>query len=305
MLKPVSAPVVAALGRATTDFFGAGVRLAELRDVNELSEVSVQVGGEGAIAAVTAAAMGCSVRFSSRLADDFLGRFITEGLRSAGVDTSLVVTGKERLSPFSFTAVDREPGRRYRFFTGGDIERLPPEDVALDRLLDDASALIIDGSFPRAQAAAAEAARRHGVPVVLDAGELREGTGELIALADVLISSERLASEIAPRGELQDSLIELQQLGPRSVIITIGDSGSIGLHDDQLVRQPPFAILRVADTSGAGSVYHGAFASALAHGDAFARCMEFASVAAGMACQALGAIAGLPERDDVLARLDD
>jgi len=301
----VTAPVIAALGRAATDFFGAGVCLGELRALNELTEVSVQVGGEAAIAAVTAAAMGCEVRFCGKIADDFLGRFIVEGLRSAGVDTALIATGRGRLSPFSFTAVARDADRSaQRFETPGDVEPLTPDDIQAGLLLDSAMALLIDGTAPRAQAHAAEAASQRGIPVVLDAGELREGTGELIALCDVLISSERLASEIAPRGELQDSLIELQQLGPRSVIITMGDSGSMGLHDDQLVQQPPFAVREVVDTSGAGSVYHGAFVAALAHGDPFARCMEFASIAAGLTCSGLGAISGLPERDDVLARLE-
>ena len=299
----MSTPVVAALGRATTAFFGAGLRLHELRRINELSEVSVQVGGAAAIAAVTAAAMECDVRFCGKIADDFIGRFILDGLRSAGIDTAAIVKSPSRLSGFSFTAVG-EDAHRYRFQTVGDVPPLEPGELRLDPLLAGVAALLIDGCHPAAQAAAAEAADALDIPVILDAGDLREGTGELIALADVLIASERLASEIAPRGELQDSLIELQQLGPRSVVITMGESGSIGLHDDQLVQQPPHPVRKVIDTTGAGAVYHGAFVAALAQGEPFARCMAFASIAAGLSVTELGALGGVPDRDTVLSRMD-
>jgi len=302
MMAPLASPLLAVLGRATTDFFGAGVRLSELRSRNELAEVSVQVGGAGAIAAVTAAAMDCDVRFCAKIADDFLGRFIVEGLRSANIDTSLIVTGTGRLSPFSFTAIDKS-GESCAFTTAGDVLPMQKDEIEIDLLLDGVLALLLDGSDPATQAVAAEVASERDIPVIVDAGDLREGTGELIALADVLISSERLASEIAPRGELQDSLIELQQLGPRSVIITMGEAGSIGLHDDQLVQQPPLSVRAISDTAGAGHVYHGAFASAMLHGDEFARCMEFATIAAGLSCTEIGALAGIPERDDVLSRM--
>ncbi|RMH41986.1 MAG: hypothetical protein D6689_09525 [Deltaproteobacteria bacterium] len=297
----MSRPTVAVVGRCAVAFYGAGRHVDDAVDRVPLGQVSIQVGGGGAIAAVTCAALGCHVRLASKLADDFLGRHAGAALRDAGIDASLVY-GPGQLSPFTFTAVGGGPRGR-TFAAGGDVPPLRPEDVAADDLLAGARALLVDASDPATHAHVAAIARQRDVPVIVDAGELREGVGELIPLADVLIASERLAADIAPRGELQDALLELQQLGPRAVVITLGDAGAIGIDGSRLVRQPAPEV-DVVDCTGAGHVFHGAFAAALVGRAPFERCVAFATVAASLSCAALGPLAGLPSRDDIEARLD-
>lgn len=292
------------VGQASTEFLGAAPRLSESDQAVELAEVTLQPGGAAAIATATAAAMGCAARFCGLVADDYFGRLVVSALQDAGVDTQHVTVTNGRLSPFSVIAMGREDGRRAGFTTSGDSGQLDIASLATDMLLDGARALLLDCYYPRAQAALAEVARVRDIDVIVDATTMREGLGELIALADVLLLSERLASHLAPRGELQDSLVELQRLGPRGVVITMGASGSIGLHHDQLVRQPAHPLARVTDTTDAGAIYHGAFTAAHVAGEPFARCMQIASIAAGLSCQVLGGWAGIPDRDDIYARLD-
>lgn len=278
---------------------GEVLRLPDGEHREELSSVSVQAGGAAAIAMVTVKTLGCAARFCTQVAEDFLSPFITRAIDGVGVDLRAVHARTRRLSAFSFDLATTDRSRRASYFTAGDVGYLDPDDIDADELLDGASALMLDGHFPMAQTRVAEAARSRGIPVIFDGASLREGTGELVALADVLICSERFASELAPRGELRDSLVELQRLGPRAVILTLAASGSIGLHGDQLVEQDSFEV-EVADTSGAGDVYHGAFVAAMLNELPFARCMEFASAAAALSCRAVGAWAGIPNREEVV-----
>lgn len=296
----VSRPVVAALGRAGVAFVGAAPRLDQADGPAELTEITLQISGGAAVAAGAAAALGCRVRLATRIAGDALGRFALEALDRSGIDTAGVVTDRGELTGVSFAALAE--GRRVAFRSAGDAGVLTQADLDLDALLDGADAVLLDGTHIRAAAAIAEAARERRVSVVFDGSTVHEGVGELVALADVLICSERLASELAPRGELPDSLLELQRMGPRAVIITLGEGGSIGLHGEELVEQPAFPI-QVVDSGEAGDVYHGAFVAALVGQLPFARCMEFASAAAALSCRQLGGWAGIPDRNEILSLL--
>lgn len=293
-------PLAVGLGRATVQIVGAVPRLPEHDDPVELSEVTVQAGGAAAVACATVQALGCKARLATKVADDFLGPFILRALGQIGIDVHEVLGAQSQLSSFGFTVVSQADSRRAAFASRGDVGEMSPDEIDVEGLLEGASAVILDGEFPAAQIALAERARLREVPVVLGSSEVREGLGELIGLADVLIGSERLASELAPRGELRDSLLELQRMGPRAVILTLGAAGSIGLHGQRLVEQRAFPVDEV-DTSGAGHVYLGAFATALLNALPFNRCMEFASATASLSCRNVGAWAGIPERDEVMA----
>jgi len=265
----------------------------------EMDEVSIQVGGSAAVTAAAAAALGCRARLVCKLADDFLGNHVKSALTGAGIDTRAVLAPGRQLSPLMFTVM-AERGGRGCYCTAGDVDPLTAEDIQPDELLAGVGAVLVDGTCPSAQVTIAEAAQKRGVPVLFDGDHIREGAGTLVSLADILICSERLATELAPRDALETSLAEIQRLGPRAVIITLGDAGSIGLHGDELVRQQAFPA-DVVDASGAGAVFHGAFAAALLGQLPFQACMVFASAAAALSCQHLGGYGGVPSRDKVVA----
>lgn len=265
----------------------------------EMDEMSIQVGGSAAVAAATAAALGCRARLACKLADDFLGQHVKSALGGAGIDTRVVVTAETQMSPLLFTVLG-ERARRASYYTTGDAGPLMADEIEPDELLTGVSAVLLDGTSPSAQVAVAEAARKRGIPVVFDGDHIREGVGTLVGAVDVLICSERLAAELAPRDDLEATLVEIQRLGPRAVIITLGEAGAIGVHGDELVRQQSFPIDAV-DAQGAGAVYHGAFAAAMLGNLPFTTCMVFASAAAALSCRHLGGFAGIPARDEVIA----
>lgn len=292
-------PRIVSVGEVGLQMFGVVPRIPDSDRPVEMEEISIQVGGGAAIAAGTVASLGCSARVVCKLADDITEQFLIRALRQFGVEAHGVLDKDRVLSPLSFCAIGRDSGRRLNFMTPGDAGELEPGDIVPERVLEGAHALLIDGHDPAAQEAVAERARLQQIPIIFDASEMRPGIGTLAALADVIICSERLAAELAPRDSLEDCLIEIQSLGPRAVIITLGSAGSVGLLGDQMVQQSAFPT-DVVDATDAGSVFHGALAAAMIGELPFAQCMEFASAAAALSCRTLGAWAGIPVRSDVI-----
>lgn len=290
---------VVGIGQAEIHHLAVVDRYPDPESRVELASFSIQGGGTVATALATLASFGVGTCFIGKLSDDDFGDFTLRGLKGLGIDTSRVVRQEGKLSPYSCIVVERESKRRTVFFTEGNLAPLTPTEADLSPVAQ-AKLLIIDGFHAEVQIRAAEEARRAGVTVVLDAGEVREGMGELVALSDVLIASERYASEIAPRGEVEDSLIELHRMGPRVVVVTMGGEGSIGLEGEKLVRQPPLHV-EVVDTTGAGDAYLGGYSYGLLRGWPLERCMQVASATAGLTCRQLGSRAGLPDLAEVEA----
>jgi sugar/nucleoside kinase (ribokinase family) len=95
-----------------------------------------------------------------------------------------------------------------------------------------------------------------------------------------------------------------ERLAPKTggtLIITLGTRGSVAFTKEGLHHQAAFLMDPVVDTTGAGDVYHGAFALAIGQGKSLEEAMRFASAAAALSCRALGGRAGLATADEVEA----
>jgi sugar/nucleoside kinase (ribokinase family) len=292
------ADLVLGVGHASVNYFGVAARYVGPDNRRELRTFSIQGGGAVATALAVLANLGERTAFIGKVSDDDFGRYILRSLGVIGVDVTHAVVDPGYVSPFAFIMVDEGQTRPSVNSPRGNGPALAPNEV--DRpTVDGAALLVVDGLQVRAQVAAAERAHSREIPVLLFAGAPAEGMGDLIALADTLLITERFATELSPRGELEDSLGEIRAMGPRSVIILLGDAGAIGLEGDVVKRQPAFHAPLVENT-GMAHVYAGGFAYGLRHGWSLERRMHFAAVAAGLSCRALGRRAALPDLNETL-----
>ncbi len=297
-------PIVVGLGRIGVSVTALAHRVPEAGsgDAGELAAVSLSPGAGVAVAIRAAQALGCRGRIGGWVGSDGMGAFARAALTRAGLDVELVRTTPGGTS-CEIVTVDIT-GRRLLQRGGGEEVDEDAMPVDLDALLAGAQALLLDDSCPRAQARAAARARERGILVVVDVTSPAEGAAELIAFADVLISSERMVSELAPRRDLMTALGDLISLGPRAVVVTLGAAGAVGRHGGEVIEVPGYPVETV-DACGAGSVFHGAFVAGLLGELPFARCVELASAAAAMSCQTLGPWDGIPERDETVTFITD
>lgn len=258
-------------------------------------------GGPAANAAVTLARLGTRVAFAGAVGADALGREQREDLARENVDVQGIGTIAGVASFVSLILVDSSDGARTIYSAAAGRPLLP---VDAPRLPTPRPRLVlVDGWGGPHQLRVAEAAREAGVPVLLDAGSLRDAMRALLPLADVVIASEPFARAYAGPGREADAVRKLLQGGARLAAITRGTRGVVaGAAGSADLFEVSSAPAEVMDTTGAGDAFHGAAAWALVQGWTWEETLGVATWVAARKCEAPGARKGLPRRADLPPR---
>ncbi len=291
-----SGPVVG-LGQASLDFLGLIPGYPPPDAKCELQSLAVQGGGPAATALVALARLGMPTAFIGVVGDDGFGEQIRRGLADEKVDLAGLIVRPGGESQFAFIAVDPGTAQRTIFWHPGQGTGLDPDEVDLN-LVRRARLLHLDGLKMEACLLAAGEARRAGVPVVLDAGTLRDRYLELAALTDHLVCSEKFFRAFQPDGDLETGLQRLHEIGPGYVVVTLGSQGSAGYDGREFHHCPAFPV-RAVDTTGAGDAFHGGYIFALLQGWAMPGWLTFASAVAALKCEHIGGRTGLPTLERV------
>lgn len=278
---------VCALGGVCWDFVGIVDCYPELDEKTVMSEVVQMGGGLSGTAMAAVAALGGKACIFGRIGDDDFGQKILDGFHQERVDTSGLQVLAGITSQFAFCVAHRETGRRSIFWKPGTYERMGPGDVDLEALTD-CQCLLVDHHHLAAATEAARYARARGIPVVADVERVQPGAVELIAAVDVPILPRGFVRALAGEDDLDRAARHILSLGPKTVVVTCGDEGVLAYTEGERLHQPACCVAPVVDTTGAGDVFHGAFAYGLALGYDLPQNLRFAGAAASLSCRGLG-----------------
>ena len=300
-------PVLLSVGLSCLDLVWRVERFPPAASRTEATAHARHGGGPAATAAVAAARFGVEARLWALHGDDAAGRELHAALEREGVDVSGVhaPAGAETF----VSAVLVEPsGERWIFpYRGRGLDD-DPADWPLDAVAG-VDAVLTDLRHPALARAVLRRARAAGVPSVVDLGNLRDvdATDD----ADVIIAAKE-AAEAALGGPLAgegdatwraEAALEAVRRRPDQVVaITLGDEGVV-FDAGEGVRHLSAFPVEATDTTGAGDVFHGVWAAALAAGEPPVRCATLASVAAAESCRGPGRTA-IPTGDAVRTLLE-
>lgn len=246
-------------------------------------------GGPAANAAVAVARLGGSASFVGCVGDDALGGLILEGLGAEGValDDVLVVEGVG--SPVSSVLVRPDGGRMIVNHTDPALHSRPPAHLPA------ADAFVADVRWPLGAELAMATAVQRGVPGVLDLDRTDVPIPEeAVRRASHVIASIDALDESDPEA----ALAGLARRTDAWVAVTTGPDGPVWMEAGSRRRLAPPPV-DVVDTLGAGDVFHGAFALALAEGRDEPAAIRFATAAAAAKCARPGGREGIPTRAEV------
>lgn len=255
-----------------------------------------------------ARAGGAQTSFVGAVGRDEAADLLLASLGRAGVRTDLVWrvgsptgTALITVNPQGENAIVVAPGANSQLAVQDlQARRIAAADVVLAQL-----------EIPVDVVRDAAAARRPGALLVLNAAPSRPLPDDVWDAVDVLVVNEHEAADLAgadagavdpPAGgpdpqELADVLLRRVP----AVVVTLGGRGSlVARRGEAAVRVPAHAV-DVVDTTGAGDVYCGVLAAALARGESLPDAARLAGAGGALAVTRRGAQDAVPGHSEVVA----
>lgn len=257
----------------------------------ELASAEILPGGQVASAMVACQRWGLRARYSGKVGDDAAGKFQQKEMEREGVEAHWVMA-PGCSSQIAYILVDKISGERTVLWKRDAKIALRPKDIQRN-WVSGARLLLLDGHDTFAATRAATWAREEKIQVVGDFDNIYRGVQALLALTDYPVTSRDFPERLTGEPDLLKSLPQIfHEFKCRLTCATIGRLGAIAWDGRKFLLAPGFQV-RAIDTTGAGDIFHGAFAYGLVKGWPAVDVLEFSCAAAALNCTAVGARGGI------------
>ncbi len=261
-------------------------------------------GGKGANQAVGAARAGGAVTFVARVGQDMFGDKAVAGFIADGINVDYVVRDRTCPSGVALIFVGQN-GENSIAVASGANGNLAPADLKKARsAFSEAGVVVLQLETPlETVEAAAKLAASAGTRVILNPAPARALPDDLLKRVYLLTPNESEAELLTGLAVNDDLAVAraadvLLERGVQNVIITLGARGAFVAGSQARGLVPGFKVKPV-DTTGAGDVFNGTLAVALAEGKPLLEAARFASAAAAISVTRLGAQTSAPMRREI------
>jgi sugar/nucleoside kinase (ribokinase family) len=227
-------------GIAVEDFLFRVERFPRPEEKVTASTLVAATGGCAANAAVAVARLGGHARFAGPLGGDDSSRRFTEGLAREGVDSGGAVRLPGGSISISGIFIDGAGEKMVATRRGDRLAEARLADPAA--LVADIDILLADNRWPDFVRPICAAAKRRGVPVVLDVDKATDRGDPLLSLASHVIFSSEALRATAQAADLATALQDVSAAVPGFLAVTDGPGDVLWLERDTVRRMPVFAV---------------------------------------------------------------
>ncbi len=289
------------IGSSNTDMIIKADRIPKAGETILGGEFSSVPGGKGANQAVAAARAGGAVTFITRIGQDIFGKKAVAGLAAEGINVRQIIRDKKSPSGVALIFVSKSGENSIAVASGANARMTPADVHKAAGAFRVASILLLQLEIPlkTVEAAVAQAVAS-GVRVILNPAPAQSLPTKLLQSIYLLTPNETEAElltgiKINSEATAARAARKLISRGVRNVIITLGAKGAF-LGGKDVWQNIPGHKVKAVDATGAGDVFNGTLAVALAEGKALPEAARFACAAAAVSVTRLGAQASAPKR---------
>lgn len=261
-------------------------------------------GGKGANQAVAATRLGGKITFVMKRGNDLFGNQTVGLLMREGIETEYVIKDNDLPSGVALIIVDSK-GENSIVVASGANSNLNPEDIPPE--IFDCKRypiLLLQLEIPiKTVEYCIKEASKCGTKIILNPAPAQPLSEELLRDVDLITPNETEAEALSGiRIKNLESAAKaaeiMQSKGVKNVIITMGEKGAY-VRSGKFTGMVPGIKVKAIDTTGAGDVFNGALAVALAEGMDHKDAVFFANRAAAISVTKMGAQASAPFRNEI------
>jgi ribokinase len=300
----MSRPIVTVVGSFAVGMTLRTSRMPVFGETLIGSDFDMGPGGKGSNQAVATARLGAESYFVGIIGDDKLGEIATDLYASEGVNTRYLKKTDEMATGVGFIILDPKGHN-------GIILDMSANHLMDEAFVDKAEAQIARSAIVMsvleipapAAAHAMRLGRKHHVRTLLNPAPAAPLSDEVFRNVDFITPNEtelRVLQGLPPDDPTptEELARRLQRRGARTIIVTMGEQGSLVLTNGETFHVPSVAV-EVVDTTGAGDAFNSGLAMALAEGKDLVSAVKYATCAGALACTKLGVIPALANRPAV------
>lgn len=261
-------------------------------------------GGKGGNQAVASAKLGAETHLIGRLGQDHFGDELLKTLENSGVCCENV-TRVPNVSTGVAVILRADHDNRIICDYGANLKIQPEEIEKTLRTLAKPGDLFLTQFESPSETVfhGLKVAKELGMVTLFNPAPAREIPENVYDLIDYLFVNETETEFLSKKypetiENAEEALSFFLKKGVKTPIITLGAKGCMYWNEGEAHLKEGYTV-PVADTTGAGDTFIGAFVSELSEGATLANCINFATKASALAVQKIGAQQSIPNREEI------
>lgn len=260
-------------------------------------------GGKGSNQAIAAARLGADVTFFGAIGNDYYGEVAIRTWQREGVNTDYLMQHDNQDTAMALINVDAEGNNTITVHQGANLTVTPEQLEGATSAIAEADIVMCTLGVPLETVQKAfEIAKAHDTTTILNPAPAIALPQSLLQRADYITPNESELSVIANRDLSADDVTaaarQLLQNNQQTWVVTLGASGAQWVTQADSQQVATYNV-EVVDTVGAGDAFNAGFAVALAEGKPLDAAIQFANANAALSVTKIGAVAGMPTRDEL------
>ncbi|GMQ60225.1 ribokinase [Vallitalea sediminicola] len=289
---------IVVVGSTNMDYVLKTNELPKLGETLSAVSFNTVFGGKGANQAVAAARLGADVTMISAVGDDNIGEQLKNNLakENINVDGVNVVDGPSGVA--MITVADNGDNTIVVYpGANGKIDEKWLE--ANEALIMSADCILVQLEIPiNVVMKAVKIASDNNVKVIFNPAPAKEFPNDIFKYVDIITPNETELKKISGKEDIKEGAMELIERGANSVVVTLGEQGSMYIDKDNTISAGSFTVKSI-DSTAAGDAFNAALAIKLIESDDIENGLKYSNAVGALVTTKLGAQTSLPFKNEV------